>query len=198
MHKSGKSGRRNVDDAAARRTVAAALLAGMAAACGESSRPLATPTCVGQGMLAAELYGAYETSLDWRADTIECSGMPRPHGEGARLHFAGTATTGDEQRRLAFILGIPGLVESSSASELPANVTLMEEGGGRFFSTPDTSSCWVDVDYQEPAGGPAGGRRYRVGGVLYCVAPIPELHGAGSVSFADLSFVGEVDWESPQ
>lgn len=165
--------------------------------CDETSPPVAAaaPTCVEGGLLSGEIFGAYEAALDWRDDGIECDGMPRPRGEGARLRFAGETGGDGDERRLAFILGIPALLEGQPGKELPTNVTLIEEGGGRFFSTPDTSACFTDIEYQDPA---ASARHYRIGGVLYCVAPLPELHGSGSVSFADLSFAGEIDWEPPE
>jgi len=36
---------------------------------------------------------------------------------------------------------------------------------------------------------------YRIGGVLYCVAPLADLNGNASISFADLKFTGRLDWQ---
>jgi hypothetical protein len=70
----------------------------------------------------------------------------------------------------------------------------MEEGGGRFFGTRDTVNCWTDIDLHEPVQ-PAASSTYRIGGVLYCVAPLADLNGTASISFADLRFTGRLDWQ---
>ncbi len=107
------------------------------------------------------------------------------------MRFAGTT---DGKLKLAFILGLPDLVEGETASELPTNVTLMEEGTGRFFGTRDAVNCWTDIDLHEPVR-PAVSSTYRIGGVLYCVAPLADLNGNASISFADLKFTGRLDWQ---
>jgi len=104
------------------------------------------PTCGADGALVAEIYGGVRASIDWDGGTLECEGMPRPNGEGARLRFAGPATTADGELKLAFILGLPDLHRGETATELPTNVTLMEEGSGRFFGTRDAVNCWTDID----------------------------------------------------
>lgn len=152
------------------------------------------PTCVTDGALVAEIYGGVRASIDWDGGTLECEGMVRPNGEGARLRFAGPATTADGDLKLAFILGLPDLRPGEIARELPTNVTLMEEGGGRFFGTRDAVNCWTDIDLHEPVH-PAASSSYRIGGVLYCVAPLPDLGGNSSISFADLKFTGRLDWQ---
>lgn len=165
-------------------------------ACGDPE-PIAaeqTPACGADGRLVAEIYGGVRASIDWDASMLECEGMPRPNGEGARLRFAGPA---DDGRRLAFILGLPGLVEGETAGELPTNVTLMEEGTGRFFGTRDVANCWTDIEMHERLQ-PAESPIYRISGVLYCVAPLAELNGNSSISFADLKFTGRLNWEAPR
>ena len=153
-----------------------------------------TPACGSDGALVAEIYGGVRASIDWDAGVLQCEGMPRPNGEGARLRFAGMA---DGERPLAFILGLPDLVKGEIASELPTNVTLIEEGTGRFFGTRDTANCWTDIEMHEriPA---AESAPYRIRGILYCVAPLAELNGNSSISFADLEFTGLLDWEPPK
>ena len=168
-------------------------------ACGDPE-PLATgrtPACGNDGAFVAEIYGAVRASIHWDAAILECQGMPRPNGEGARLRFAGPSGAADGTRRLAFILGLPDLVEGETAQELPNNVTLMEEGTGRFFGTRDAVNCWTDIETQEPLQS-GESSTYRISGVLYCVAPLADLNGNSSISFADLQFTGRLDWGRPE
>lgn len=151
----------------------------------------ATTGCGDHGYLATTLIGAVETGIDWGPADLACEGMPRPAGEGVRLRFAGRA--GD--RQLTLIVALPGLRRDEAASELASNVTLIEEGTGRFFSTADTDICWTDVTLLEPQQGAAD--RYRIGGTLYCVAPLAEVNGSSSVSLAELEFRGLLDWNTP-
>lgn len=164
----------------------------------ELSSPLADVSpCAPDGRLTVSLYGGIRTTLDWTAAELECIGMPRPDNEGARLRFAGTAEVAGEARRIAIIIGLPALKQGQPARETPANITIIEENAGRFFSSSDASFCLSDVDEQEQdANGEAG--EYRISGVLYCVAALAELNGTGGVSLSDLRFSGRIDWKLPQ
>jgi hypothetical protein len=176
--------------------IAAACLALSVSGCGEPAPVAAVeaPACGADGALVAEIYGGVRASIDWDGESLECEGMPRPNGQGARLRFAGSAVTAEGDLKLAFILGLPDLVEGETARELPTNVTLMEEGSGRFFGTRDAVNCWTDIELHEPLQAPASST-YRIGGVLYCVAPLADLAGSASISFADLKFTGRLDWQ---
>lgn len=88
--------------------------------------------CGQDGQLTVELYGAIRTSIDWRAEVLSCTGMPRPDGDGARVRWSGPISTSGVARTLAFILGLPGLEPGQSGTELPTIVTLIEVGTGRF------------------------------------------------------------------
>jgi hypothetical protein len=123
--------------------------------------------------------------------------MPRPNGAGVRLHFAGPAQSGSAKRSLTFILAMPDLKRGETARELPTNVTLIEEGTGRFFGTQDTENCWTDIKRNEQVDD-MNESEYRVRGILYCLAPLAELNGKGSVSFAELKFTGRLRWETPE
>lgn len=150
--------------------------------------PAAAPACGPGGRLDAELFGALHGPIEWSGDALSCEGMPRPAERGARLRFSGNA--GGIQ--LAFLISLPDLEPGRVAAELPTNVTLIEEGDGRFFSTSDLDSCWTDLDLNEPADEPA--RRYRVAGTLYCIAPLPEVNGDASVMIEEAGFSGYVTW----
>lgn len=148
--------------------------------------------CGDAGYLHGELFGIFEGPLDWSGESIDCQGMPRPDSRGARIRFAGNAA--DDQVSLAVIIAIPDLERAMTARELPSNVTIIEEGGGRFFSTGDLDICWTDIDRQTPIDPP--GDRYSIDGRLYCIAPLTEVNGESSLSIAELSFSGLLDWSA--
>jgi hypothetical protein len=148
--------------------------------------------CGDGGYLSTELYGAIEAQLDWGKNDLDCKGMPRPEGNGARLRFAGLA--GDAQQPLAFIIGIPDLDRGTQSAEFNINVTLIQEGIARFFSTPDLNNCLADISSVEALD--ESGDRFSITGTLYCVSPIPEVNGSSSVSIPELRFSGLLDWNS--
>jgi hypothetical protein len=175
----------------------------MLAACAPESPPAPVQlaaTCPADGALVASVFGSLEGRLEWRGVELECEGMPRPHGQGARLRFAGPALAGSEAERLAFIIAMPKLEKGQAGSELEAGVTLMLEDTGRFYSSPEQAGCWADIDVHEPAAGSAGSGdsdEYRISGILYCLSPLAELNGTASVSILDLEFSGRLDWTDP-
>ena len=172
------------------------LLPGMLTACEETVNHVAansaasTPSlaCGEGGYLATTLYGAISTTLDWSATDLSCEGMPRPDDEGARLRLAGV----DGDRQIAFIIAIPKLERGITGAELPSNVTLIEEGQGRFFSTPDLNNCFTDITTFEALRESTSA--YAVGGTLYCLQPIAEVNGSSSVSLGEMRFQGLLDW----
>jgi len=155
------------------------------------------PACGQDGLLSVELYGGIRAAVDWRASELSCTGMPRPDDEGARIRLSGPMGSGDDVRTLAFILGLPSLEVGRTGAELPTNVTLIEEGTGRFFSTQDNNNCWTDVSAHESIDG-EDGSLYRIEGTLYCVSPLAELNGNANVTFTELKFTGRLNWEQPE
>ena len=156
-----------------------------------ASEPL-PPPCGDGGELQTELYGAIAGRISWGHADIQCSGMRRPEGRGARLRFAGPFEPGD--RRLALIIAIPGLERGLTGDEYESNVTLMEEGSGRFFSTASLGNCLTNVTRVDALD--ESGDRFAISGKLYCVAPLAEVNGAASVSISDLHFSGLLDWSA--
>jgi len=146
--------------------------------------------CGENGRLQAKLYGSLTASLDWTAADFECSGMPRPGGSGARLHFGGTAA--DDHQSIVIIIAIPDLQRDKVGAELRSNVTVIEEESGRFFSTPDLDNCLTDITSMSAIEGTPN--QYSIGGVLYCLSPIPELNSKSSVTISDVEFTGLIDW----
>ena len=170
---------------------------GLLAACARSSDEApeaASPAgnCA-DGFVEAVLFGGVSARINWSGEHLTCEGMPRPDDDGARLRFAGPVE-GDDERRLTIILGIPALTEGTPGRELATNVTLIEDGTGRFFATRNADSCWTDISNNQHI----EDALYRVTGVLYCVAPVPELNGAMSVSFNEMRFSGALDWNPPE
>ena len=146
--------------------------------------------CGADGYLSAQLFGAIETRLDWDRNDLECTGMPRPEGQGVRLRLAAEDPgTGSE---LVFIIAMPEFERDSGPAEFDSNTTLIESGSGRFFSTPDTDNCLVDVESVRSLD--EAGDRYSIAGTLYCVTPLPEVNGVSSVSIPELRFSGLLDW----
>ena len=152
--------------------------------------PPETRGCGERGYLRTSFYGEYSGPVDWSAGNLDCAGMPRPNGEGARLRFAGQS--GD--LAIAIIVAMPDLERGSTAQELPSNVTVIEEGSGRFFSTSDLSNCLVDIT--SATGLDDSGDRYSIAGELFCVTPLPEINGTSSVSIPKMLFSGLLDWSA--
>ncbi|MCC5862644.1 MAG: DUF192 domain-containing protein [Gammaproteobacteria bacterium] len=147
--------------------------------------PLGGEACeaLPEAHLSASLGGTLTAELDWQGDVLECSGMPRPDQAGGRLQFRGPLPGGG---RLGVVIGLEGLAPGVTAQELPANVTLVIEPEGRFFSTRQQTGCWADVEGNVALAD--GG--YRVSGQLWCVRGLAEVGGEGSVSVPQLAFTG--------
>ena len=150
--------------------------------------------CGNEGFLRTRLYGAIKATLDWGKHDLECTGMPRPEGRGARLRFAGTSPDASKDQKVAIIIAIPDLTRAALGDEYRSNVTLIEEGAGRFFSTPNLDNCLTNITTLTALDD--SGDRFSIGGTLYCVAPLPLVNGDSSVSFSDLDFSGLIDWSS--
>ena len=168
--------------------------------CGDTPEPAALPSllpppeesggCGERGYLRTDLYGEFAGPVDWQAGDLDCQGMPRPEGKGARLRFARQSA----DLSLAVIIAMPGLERGMTGRELGSNVTVIEEGGGRFFSTTGLGTCWTDVLEQEPLDDDAD--RYFIAGTLYCIAPLAEVNGDSSMTLRELEFGGYLDWDS--
>lgn len=154
--------------------------------------PAPARLCGDSGRLNIGLYGAIVADLQWNRDELECSGMPRPAGKGARLRFAGRVT--DDDRRIVLIIAIPELQRAATGAELQSNVTVIEEGGGRFFSTSGLDNCLTDITAVEALDDT--GDRFSIAGVVYCVSPLAEVNGSSSVSIGELQFSGVLDWSA--
>ena len=146
--------------------------------------------CGERGYLRTDFYGELRGPVDWAAGDLVCEGMPRPEGRGARLRFAGQSG----KTPIAIIVAVPDLERGATARELGSNVTVIEEGGGRFFSTTGLGSCWSDILEQDETDD--GADVLFVAGTLYCIAPLAEVNGDSSVTLRELQFGGYVDWSA--
>jgi hypothetical protein len=156
----------------------------------EAAIPEAEPeySCGRDGYLKTELFGAISANINWQTAELNCEGMPRPEGRGARLRFAGREDgTGQD---VAVIIALPDLQPGETGVELTTNATIILEGSGRFFNTAAADVCWTDVLRAEPL----SGERFAISGRLYCISPLVEVNGDASVSIPELQFSGLIDW----
>jgi hypothetical protein len=169
----------------------------------EEERPApgpATTGCLpsGDGFLRARLDGALQLRLDWANEGLQCEGMPRPEGKGIRMSFS--RALDDEGKRLVIVFGIAGLSESSSGRALPANLTIVEEGGKQIFGTLGDDKCVVDdVSQQLITPWRRESRTYRVSGRGFCMQPARAVGGEAGVLMSSFDFAGQVRYEdAPQ
>lgn len=149
--------------------------------------------CGDGGALQTTLYGALAGEVEWRSGDMRCEGMPRPNGAGARLRFSGQV--GEDTMQLAFIIALPDLERGIDGTGFTSNVTVIDESSSRFFSTPNLESCWTDVEALEALDDDGNsGDRFAIGGILYCISPLPEMNGDASISIPELRFSGQLDW----
>ncbi|MGI9341329.1 MAG: hypothetical protein ACR2QV_00660 [Gammaproteobacteria bacterium] len=144
---------------------------------------------VDDAYLSGTLYGGLEREIEWRGDRMRCEGGPRPDGDGVRLVFAApaAAAAGD---RLVFVIGISGPLGSLTDAERPANVTIIDEATGRFFSSGQQDRCWTTVKSAD-----GDGTRYFVAGEVYCAGSLPSLSDGSSVSLRGFRYAGRLDME---
>lgn len=138
---------------------------------------------VDDGYLSGRLYGAIARRIEWRGTAMSCEGGPRPGGDGVRLVFA--APPSRASARLVFVIGISGALDGLAGAERAANITLIDESAGRFFSSGRQERCWTKIN---SVGGDHA--RVRVSGDLYCTGSLPSLSDGSSVTLGDFRFSG--------
>ncbi len=139
--------------------------------------------------LSGRLYGGIELQINWRGDTLACAGMLRPDDRGIRLIFA--SARGISPVDVTVVLGIDAGLDAASGTEHAANITVIEENSGRFFSSAGTARCWTTLHRIEPLS-EATPRVYRVNGETYCAGALPALGSPGSVTLSDFDYSGQV------
>jgi hypothetical protein len=168
----------------------AAFLA-LPAAAGDGPAPAASCLPFAQGFVEARLRGSLEADVDWRGQSLACTGMLRPDGEGLRLRFSGTLPDGTA---LALVFAAPALAEGQPARGVPVNVTVLDESGGRIFGTRGAGRCVLDEVTQSPLSGAVPpGRVWIVRGRGFCTEPARLVAGEGSVLLSRFDFAGRLD-----
>jgi hypothetical protein len=153
--------------------------------------PRLMPPCVANtaGFMRGRLYGSLTASIDWVGPEMTCDGMTRPNDGGIRLVFASPET--EDQTRLIIVIGIDGGIEQLENQEEKANITIIDEDSGRFFSTGGQDRCWTTVKSIEPMPTEPG-HAFQVGGELYCAGALPSLNGKGSITLGDFLYSGRL------
>lgn len=107
-----------------------------------------------------------------------------------RLVFKGAV----DDSPLLIVIGVANLLPGTSARNVAANVTLVREGAGAFYSTRGDDKCALDEVRQEPVDGRAG--RYRVSARGYCTQPARALgtSDAGAVLVTRFDVSALVDY----
>ena len=142
------------------------------------------------GFLRGRFFGALNLTADWSGSNLYCDGMQRPDGAGVRLFFARGQPGGE---RIAVLIGIDGRPEDLVGAERPANVTVIDEQAGRFFSTGGPGRCWASINSVRalpPARDAHAG--YRIDGLVYCLGALPSVGDRSSLTLSELRFAGRV------
>ena len=139
------------------------------------------------GYLVGELYGDLARQIDWSGPALKCGGMLRPDGAGMRLLFG----PADDPAPLLFVIGLDVGPEAANGVELPANLTIIDQGGGRFFNSGPGERCWVTASEVRQAGEPEA-RSFTLSGELYCAGALAAVNGSGYVTPGDFRFSGRV------
>jgi hypothetical protein len=168
------------------------LLALSLGGCGAKEPLVAEANAVGAHLCAdpsaameVTFYGPDERSIQWSGAQLRCAGMSRPTGQGVRLRFSHA----DPEEPLAIVMGLGNVIPGK---ETPANITLILEDNGRFFSSVKADNCRARVDAYEvlPATAPAK----RIIGLAWCVSPLREVNGEGEITLGDIEFTGFIPW----
>lgn len=165
-------------------------------ASGRPSAAASGPACglSPPGYLRGRFFGGLDLEADWSGTGLLCDGMPKPDDAGVRLFFAGEQPGGG---RVSVLIGIAinpaALAQGGAGTEYPANVTVIDEQAGRFFSSGGPGRCWAVIGSVTPIAGTgidvAG---HRVDGVAYCVGALPSLGDRSSLTLGEVRFAGKV------
>jgi hypothetical protein len=140
------------------------------------------------GFLSGRMYGALDLNIDWQGANMTCEGMLRPDGNGIRLLFASKE---GRKARLVFVIGVDGRIDQLTRKERVANITIIDEIDGRFFSTSGIDRCWTMIHKVEKIVGerfPA----FQIDGDVYCAGGLPSLSDRGTVTLGDFRFSGRL------
>lgn len=140
------------------------------------------------GFLRARLQGSIDADLDWAAGVQQCRGGLRPTRDGVRLLFKGPGAKPDQP--LMIVIGIGPLRPGESRSQVPVNLTVVQEGAGQFFATQGDDKCAMDEVHQESQ----GKTLFRLTGRGYCTQPARAVLGDGAVLVSRFDVEAVVDF----
>jgi hypothetical protein len=154
-----------------------------------SLAPRALLPCVmdQDGYLRGPLYGQISAELDWRGNGMRCDGMFRPEGEGIRLVF--DEHLDEDKLGLVMVIGLADAVLGKPVADSPANITIIDQTNGRFYSTGGNTRCWTTFSDQLELSGTTE-EVWRIDGLIYCEGVLTELRGSGYVRLGELKFSG--------
>ena len=142
------------------------------------------------GYLRGRFFGALSLTADWSGADLLCDGMQRPNGAGVRLFFAPENPGADP---VSVLIGLDGRPEDLVGAERPANVTVIDERRGRFFSTGGPGRCWASISSVTALAKSGGGNPgFRIDGLVYCVGALPSVGDRASLTLSELRFAGRV------
>lgn len=137
------------------------------------------------GYLRGALYGAIQAELDWSGAGMLCDGMTRPQGQGIRLVFG--EQTDPDLPGLVIVLGLADAELGTDVGEIKANVTIIDQTNGKFYSTQEEPRCWTRITKQLLLSGTVE-ETWRLDGHLYCASALAALAGPGSVTLDDIEY----------
>lgn len=137
------------------------------------------------GYLKGGLYGALRKTIDWRGKNMLCDGMSRPEGRGIRLVFSEHINPDDPG--LVLVIGLADAKLGAPEQELEANVTIIDQVNGKFYSTQKQPRCWTRLTTQLRLTGTIE-ESWRLDGRLYCASALAALAGPGSVTLDEFEF----------
>jgi hypothetical protein len=139
------------------------------------------------GFLRARLRGDSDTDIDWTDADMQCDGGPRPDASGVRVTFAGHLPDG-HIIRLVFGIGTP--LATSTARNVPTNVTVIFEDDQKLYSTAGEGKCTIDDLSMQPqrAQQTTGWRRVVARG--FCTLPVAAIAGNDALIVDRFDFAG--------
>lgn len=145
--------------------------------------PPAFDGCGPGAYLRGQLHGDLEWTIDWSAEAMRCDGMLRPDAAGLRLIFAPP----EQAKGPLLVIGLNADPDDALGREVVANITIVDEGNGRFFNSGTGERCWAQASRViSDADG------YQVAGRVYCAGALAQVNGTGTVTPGELEFAGRI------
>jgi len=140
------------------------------------------------GYLRARIRGAHDADIAWTDADMQCDGGPRPDDRGVRVTFAGRLPGNGQQIRLVF--GIAAPAGSTTARNVPTNVTVILEDEQKLYSTAGEGKCTIDALAVQTL--PLKQNRHwrRVVARGFCTLPVAAIAGTDALELDRFDFAG--------